>query len=47
MKQPAVNFTFLMHKLVVIEQSVGIATDASIRSIIFDAEECLLELQRE
>ena len=47
MKQPAVNVTVLLDKLVSIEQAIGLATDASIRNMILDAEECLLELQRE
>jgi len=47
MRQPAVNVTVLMEKLVDIEQALGKAADFTIRCMILDAQECLLELQKE
>ena len=47
MRQPAVNVTVLMDKLFAIENAIGTASDATIRSMILDAQECLLDLQRE
>ena len=37
----------LLHKLIDIEKSIGIETDTAILHKIRDAENCLLELQKE
>jgi hypothetical protein len=37
----------LLHKLIDIEKSIGIETDRAILDKIRDAENCLLELQKE
>jgi hypothetical protein len=36
-----------MGKLVVIEKAIGTFPDATIRSMVLDAQECLLGLQKE
>ena len=41
------NVTVLMQKLIAIEQAVGVETNKTIRSMIQDAQECLLELQKD
>jgi hypothetical protein len=45
--QSAVNVTILLQKLIDIEKSIGLETDAMILDKIFDAENCLLQMQRE
>ncbi len=42
-----VTVTMLLHKLIDIEKSIGIESDKTILHKIRDAENCLLELQRE
>ncbi len=42
-----VNVTVLMNKLVAIEKAIGKATDAALLSMVLDAQECLLGLQKE
>ena len=47
MRQPAVNVTILMEKLVAIEHALGEEADWTIRRMILDAQDCLVELQRQ
>jgi hypothetical protein len=42
-----VTVTILLHKLIEIEKSIGIEADRTILHKIRDAENCLLELQKE
>jgi hypothetical protein len=41
------NTTILLQKLIDIEKSIGKETDRAILEKIFDAENCVLEMQRE
>ncbi len=41
------NNTVLLQKLIAIERSIGMSDNATIRQLVFEAEDCLLEIQRE
>jgi hypothetical protein len=42
-----VNVTILLQKLIDIEQSIGTDSNSVILDKVFDAENCLLQMQRE
>jgi hypothetical protein len=44
---PSVNTTILLQKLIDIEKSIGNETNRAILDKIFDAENCVLDMQRE
>jgi hypothetical protein len=46
-RHSTVNVTILLRKLIDIEKSIGKETRATILERVFDAENCLLEMQRE
>jgi hypothetical protein len=41
------NSTILLQKLIAIEKSIGMADNGTIRQLVYEAEDCLLEIQRE
>ncbi len=41
------NLTVLLQKLIAIERSIGSANDAVTRSLVHDAQDCLLQMQKE
>jgi len=41
------NSTALLKKLIVIERSIGMADNAKLRNLVYDAQECLLQMQKE
>jgi hypothetical protein len=41
------NSTILLQKLLAIEQSVGVATNSALRTLLHDAQSYVLEMQRE
>jgi len=42
-----VNVTIILRKLIDIEKSIGLETNAMILDKVFDAENCLLQMQSE
>jgi len=42
-----VNSTILMKKLIVLERSIGTASNTRLRDLVYEAQDCLLEMQRE
>ena len=41
------NNTILLQKLIAIEKSIGMADNGTIRQLVYEAEDFLLEIQRE
>ena len=41
------NSTILLQKLLAIEQSVGLATNSALRTLLHDAQDYVLQMQRE
>ena len=41
------NSTVLLRKLIEIERSIGTASNAAMRGMVQDAEDCLLQMQKE
>jgi hypothetical protein len=41
------NSTVLLQKLIAIERSIGTADNATLRQLVFEAEDCLLQIQKE
>jgi hypothetical protein len=42
-----IGFTVLLDKLAVIERSLGVESDSTIRGLIIDAQDCALQMQGE
>ena len=40
------NSTTLLKKLLVIERSIGTADHATLREMVYDAQDCLLQIQK-
>lgn len=41
------NSTILLQKLLAIEQSVGVANNSALRILLHEAQDCVLQMQRE
>jgi hypothetical protein len=41
------NNTVLLQKLIAIERSIGTADNGTLRQLVYEAEDCLLEIQKE
>jgi hypothetical protein len=41
------NSTILLQKLIAIERSIGMADNGTIRQLVYDAEDYLLQIQRD
>ena len=41
------EYTGLLHKLLAIEQAIGVVPNSKIREMVEDAEDCLLQIQKE
>jgi hypothetical protein len=41
------NLTVLLQKLITIERSIGSADNALVRSLVYDAQDFLLQMQKE
>jgi hypothetical protein len=41
------NNTVLLQKLIAIERSIGTVDNRTLRQLIYEAEDCLLEIQKE
>lgn len=41
------NSTILLRKLIIIERSIGTASNDAIRNLVCDAEDCVLQMQKE
>ena len=41
------NLNVLLQKLIAIERSIGSANHAVTRSLVYDAQDCLLQMQKE
>ncbi|MFZ0783708.1 MAG: hypothetical protein WAM86_21375 [Candidatus Sulfotelmatobacter sp.] len=41
------NHTILLQKLIAIEKSIGAADNRTLRQLVHEAEDCLLQLQKE
>jgi hypothetical protein len=41
------NNTILLQKLIAIEKSIGAADNGTLRQLVYEAEDCLLQLQKE
>ena len=41
------NNTVLLQKLIVIERSIGVTDNSTLRGLVYEAEDCLLEIQKE
>jgi hypothetical protein len=42
-----VSLTVLLQKLIAIERSIGSANVATTRSLVYEAQDCLLQMQKE
>jgi|HubBroStandDraft_1064217.scaffolds.fasta_scaffold713736_1 hypothetical protein len=40
------NTSVLLDKLTMIERSIGVQTNTTLRNLVLDAQDCVLELQR-
>lgn len=41
------NITVLLQKLIAIERSIGTADNSTLRRLVHEAEDCLLQIQKE
>jgi hypothetical protein len=41
------NNTVLLQKLIAIERSIGTADNGTLRQLVYEAEDCLLQIQKE
>jgi hypothetical protein len=41
------NLSILLQKLIAIERSIGSTDNALIRSLVYDAQDCVLQMQKE
>jgi len=41
------NHTVLLQKLIAIERSIGTADNGTLRELVYEAEDCLLKIQKE
>jgi hypothetical protein len=47
LKGPFVTCTDLLQKLIAIEKSIGLEPNSAIRGMVQDAQDCLLQMQKE
>ena len=41
------NLTVLLQKLIAIERSIGTTSNSMVRNLVYDAQDCLLQMQKE
>ena len=47
LRGPTMDYSGLLHKLIAIEQAIGVESNNTIQEMVEDAQECLLKMQKE